>query len=120
MRWIGFCDGENDVELVATDLRRNRRSDRACTVQVVYFGARPSRQAADLRIPVILFEDIASWIVDARVGCWRGHGLANRSCHDQWDPLIKNVWNLADPDLPGDAEQKVKSILAIVLGRAVS
>ena len=120
VRWVGFCDSDKDVELVATDLRRTGRSDRACAVRVVYFGARRSQQAADLKIPEILFEDIASWIVSTRAGCWRDHGLANRSCHDQWDPLIKNVWNLADPDLPGAPEQKVRSILAIVLGRVVS
>lgn len=118
VRWLGFCDSENDVESVATDLRRTGRSDRRCAVRAVYFGARHSEQAADLQIPEILLEDIASWIVDTRSGCWWDQGLANRSCHDQWDPLIKNVWNLADPVLLSSQEQKVKSILAIVLGRA--
>ncbi|MBI4587557.1 MAG: hypothetical protein HY725_01850 [Candidatus Rokubacteria bacterium] len=118
VRWLGFCDSENDVESVATELRRTGRSDRACAVRAVYFGARRSQQAADLEIPGILLEDIASWIVGTRAVCWREQGLANRSCHDQWDPLIKNVWNLADPVLPGSQEQKVRSILAIVLGRA--
>ncbi len=119
VRWLGFCESEKDAESVATDLRRTGRSDRACAVRVIYFGARRSQQAAELKIPEILFEDIALWIVGTRAGCWRDRGLANRSCHDQWEPLIRNVWNLADPDLPGSPEQKVRSILAIVLGRAV-
>ena len=119
VRWIGFWDSENDVESVATDLRRTGRSDRQCAVRAVYFGARHSQQAANLKIPEILLEDVTSWIVSTRVGCWRDQGLANRSCHDQWDPLIKNVWNWADPVLSGSQEQKIRSILAIVLGRAV-
>jgi hypothetical protein len=119
VRWLGFCESDQDVESVATDLRRTGRSDHACAVRVIYFGARHSQQAADQRIPEILLENIASWIVDTRVGCWRDRGLAKRSCHDQWDSLIRNVWNLADPDLSGSPEEKVRSILAIVLGRAV-
>lgn len=117
VRWLGFYESEGDIEQVATELRRTRRSDRTCAVRVVYFGARPSRDAERLDVTQILFEEMASWIVTARASCWRDHGIANRSCHDQWDPLIKNVWNLADPELPGSPEAKVRGICAIILGR---
>lgn len=117
VRWLGFCESERGIEQVATDLRRTRRSDLMWAVRVVYFGARRSSDAEMLDVPQILFEDIASWIVTTRASCWRDQGIANRSCHDQWDALIKNVWNLADPALPGSPEAKVRSICAIILGR---
>lgn len=119
VRWLGFCESGEAVESVATDLRRTGRSDRKHSVRVIYFGTRYSQQADDRKIPMILLEDIARWIVCTRAGCWKDKGLANRSCHDQWDPLIKNVWNLADPDLLGSEVEKVRSMLAIVLGRVV-
>jgi hypothetical protein len=117
VRWLGFCQNESDIEQVATDPRRTQRSDRTCAVRLVYFGARRSPDAERLNVPQILFEDIASWIVTTRASCWRDQGIASRSCHDQWDVLIKNVWNLADPALPGSPEARVRSICAIILGR---
>lgn len=118
VRWLGFCESDEEVAQVATDLRRRTRSDRAVAVRTVYFSARRSQQATDLNMPQIRFKDIACWIVNTRASCWRDRDVAKRSCHDQWDPFIKNVWNLADPELPGSPEAKVRSILAITLGRA--
>jgi len=117
LRWLGLWKSESVIERVATDLRLTGRSDRQCAVRAIYFGARCSHDAEKLKIPQILFQEIATWIVKSRAPCWRDQGIANRSCHDQWDPLIKNVWNLADPAVPGSEEAKVGSICAIILGR---
>jgi len=119
VRWIGLYERDEEVEKVAKDLRRAGKSELAHAIRVVYFGARPSKQAADRSIPQILLPDIASWIVNSRAGSWAQQQVATRSAHDQWDELIKNVWNLADPALPGTPEGKIASILALVLGRAV-
>lgn len=119
VRWLGLYSAEDEVEKVATDLRRSAVSDRASSIRAVYFGARRSQQAEDLKIPQILLADIASWIVNTRASCWSERAVAKRSCHDQWDPFIKSVWNLADPELPGPPDAKVSSILALTLGRAV-
>lgn len=119
VRWLGFYDNDADIDQVAGDLRRSATSDRGHFVRAVYFGARRSQQAEDLRIPQILLAEIACWIVTTRASCWRDRDVAKRSCHDQWDPLIKNIWNLADPELPGQPEAKVSAILALALGRAI-
>jgi hypothetical protein len=117
IRWLGFHDSEADIEHVAAELRRTAKSDRGCFIQAVYFGARCSPVATSLGISQILLAEIASWIVDTRASCWRDRDIAKRSCHDQWDPFIKNVWNLADPDVPGTPEAKTSAILALTLGR---
>lgn len=119
VRWLGFYDNEAVIDQVAADLRRSAVSDREHFLRAVYFGARHSQQAEDLKIPQILLADIASWIVTTRASCWRDRDVAKRSCHDQWEPLIKSIWNLADPELPGPAEAKVRAILALTLGRAI-
>lgn len=119
VRWLGFYEHETAIGEVAADLRRSAVSDREHFFRVIYFGARRSQQADELKIPQVLLGDIASWFVSTRASCWRDRDIAKRSCHDQWDPLIKSIWNLADPELPGPAEAKVNAILALTIGRAV-
>lgn len=120
IRWLGLWESEADIQKVARDLRHKRATDNTdVAIRVVYFGARPSAQADDLGVPSILLRDIADWIVTTRASCWRDREVAKRSCHDQWDLFIKNVWNLADPELPGTIEGKVASILALATGRAI-
>jgi len=120
VRWLGFWEREAVISDVAKDLRQRRVAEHQnITIRPIYFGARPSRQAESVAMPQVLLSHIAEWIVTTRASCWRDQDVAKRSCHDQWDSFIKDIWNLADPDLPGSVEHKIASIVALAIGRVL-
>jgi len=59
----------------------------------------------------ITFEDIAKFFVRARTPCWQESGYGFRSLHNQWHPVIRDLWRIGDPRTAGDPEVKIKAML---------
>ncbi len=115
IRWVGFFKDEAEIQDIASELRQKYRCRRnGYLLRLVYFSPKERRQIRALNIPEITFRDIAEFFVSDRTPCWEEHGLGLRSCHDQWDPLIKEIWRRADPYTPGTREEKIRTILQLI------
>ena len=115
LRWLGPLADEAAIDAVARDLQRTHRATHdKNSFRVVFFSKRHRRAVSALGITQILFRDIADFVVNIRADCWKRYGLGVRSDHSQWDPLILEIWRLADPDRNAPPAQKVDDILAIL------
>ena len=83
-------------------------------VRLVYFAHRQTAQAVPATVRQITFTDIAEFIVSVRAPCWRDQGLGARSKHPQWDPMIKRVWEIGNPESTERPEIKIQRILECV------
>jgi hypothetical protein len=115
IRWLGPFREEETILGVASDLCQKQRAVRdGYLFRLIYFAKRRTEQAVSAHVPQITFKDIAKFIVEVRVPCWANHGLGIRSQHEQWDPMIRKIWDIADPATPGELEAKISEILAYV------
>jgi len=103
VRWLGFCHRESVVSRVAKQLQAEReaRLDR-CRVRLLYFGPANHPDVAKLRVPQFTYERLAEFVISPRASCYRDRGIADRSAHSQWHPLIQAIWALADPARTSD------------------
>jgi hypothetical protein len=68
----------------------------------------------DARVLHIPFEAVVEWIVTARTPCWRENGLGARSAHQQWDDMIREIWECGDPRTQRDNSARISDIMAIL------
>lgn len=66
-------------------------------------------------VPQITFREIAEFIVKLRTPCWKGYGMGVRSLHSQWDKLIRDIWDIGDPDSKVSEEEKIEAILGLLV-----
>jgi hypothetical protein len=115
VRWLGPFKDEATIEAAAVDLQQDHRTVRdGYLIRLVYFASRTTDQAVPAYVPQITFRNIAEFIVDVRGPCWEDHGVGARSAHPQWDPMIKEIWGIGNPKVPGTREEKIERILACV------
>jgi hypothetical protein len=115
LRWLGPFERDDTITYLATELQSEHRAVReGHRFRLVFFSRRHRRRIHHLGIQQITFGQIANFLVNVRVDCWRRYGLGVRSDHSQWDPLILEAWRLADPGRPVASVQKVRDVLALV------
>ena len=109
VRWLGPLSDETLIREVASELQASHRARRGQFLfRVVMFAHKIQPK---LRLRQITFHDIAHFLAHVRVPCWKDRGFGSRSPHDQWHPLIKDIWKIAEPDEESDAKLKVQAIL---------
>ena len=103
---------EEDINRVVSDLKSKYRS-RICQYffRLVVFNQRYSKDLARRGIHQITITDIADFFINVRTPSWQHEGLGVRSAHDQWDPLIKKIWKIGDPEHAVDENVKVREVL---------
>ncbi len=109
LRWLGPFADEKLVTDVATELQASHRARRGDFLFRLVFFAHELR--AKLSIRQVTFYDIAYFLVHVRAPSWQDRGLGSRSPHDQWHPLVKSLWSIADPGGQLDANAKIQAIL---------
>src|SRR5712692_8233155 len=109
VRWLGPFADEATIRSVAEELQARHRAQRdRYVIRVVLFNRKRSLKSEQLGVRQISFRDIAEFIVNTRSGCWQNHGLGVRSAHGQWDPMIKELWDIGAPGSNGSASEKIE------------
>lgn len=117
LRWVGSVD-PNDTFGVATKLQQSQCClHEGFVYRVLGFCLQPRRESSG--VPQRTFEQIARWIVTARTPCWRDLGLGASSAHDQWDPMMKEIWEIGNPKLKLDIDERVRQVLSILNGSSI-
>jgi hypothetical protein len=115
VRWLGPFQDEGRIQAVSSELQRQHRTARdGYLFRLIYFACRRTTQAVPETVRQITFRDIAEFVVDVRTPCWVEHGLGVRSAHPQWDPMIKKIWEIGDPNSDKGRDEKIEQILASV------
>ena len=115
VRWAGFFRDEETILDVAGQLQTNHWCvrDNYC-LRVILFGKDRLPTVTKLGILQITFREIAEFIVTIRASCYASRGMGARSPHSQWDSMIKNIWDVADPRTTDDQEKKIEAILKLI------
>jgi hypothetical protein len=112
VRWLGPLSAETEIVEVAGRLQKNLRARHGCyLLRVVYFSHEKTRQAVPPTIPQITFREIAEFVVNLRTPCWAQFSMGVKSAHEQWDDLIREIWDIGNPERSGSGGEKVETIL---------
>jgi hypothetical protein len=115
VQWLGPLQDQSAIEKVGAALqKRQRHIEDRYLFRLVYFCKRPTAQAVQQHVPQITFEEIARFFVEMRSPCWKDNGFGTKSAHDQWHPLIKTIWKIADPKSEITNADKIKRIVNVL------
>jgi hypothetical protein len=81
---------------------------------MIYFSHANTRQAVPATVPQITFREIAEFEVSLRTPCWAQYNLGVKSDHEQWDDLIREIWNIGNPERASSESEKVDAILQLI------
>jgi hypothetical protein len=115
IRWMGMFDNEDTIYKVATELKDEYRcQEDRYLIRLIYFAKEKKSHIKKLGIPQITFADIFEFIYRLRTPSFKTQGLGVRSPHTQWHPLIKQVWEIGNPESPYDDEKKAQQMLKLL------
>lgn len=114
VRWLGFADTPVAVRQIAEGLQAKRIAHLGgFRIRLLYFGPAVHPEVKKLGVPQFTHTQIAEFFISPRASCYRDRGIANRSAHSQWHPLIRDIWKLADPARQSDNKRDdILSLLA--------
>jgi len=119
--WVGVFSDENSIDQVVGDLRNSFRSQVGPYLfRLVIFNKRKRNNFTNLGVPQITFEEITQFFIKVRMVCWECQSLGVRSAHNQWDPLIKQIWQIGDPASEDDEKVKISKVMALLKKSAQS
>jgi hypothetical protein len=115
LRWMGALGDEQRITEVARRLHKEHRArENGYLFRLLYFSHSHTKQAVPAVVPQITFREIAEFIVTLRTPSWKAYGMGVRSLHGQWDKLIRDIWDIGNPDSQLSEAQKIEAILALL------
>jgi len=112
LRWLGALSTEEEIAQVAHHLQKSLRArHNSFLFRVVYFSHTKSRQVVPTTVPQITFREIAEFVVGLRTPCWAQYNMGVKSDHEQWDHMIREIWDIGNPEKAGTNGDKVDAIL---------
>lgn len=114
LRFIGWHRDETEIQKAAKQLQANYTfEDADVRLRYIIFSQKENRAWSDRHVKYITFEDCIQFISEKRGQSWAQSGIGLRSMHDQWDPLINDVFKIANgPDLdPRSRNERIWAIL---------
>lgn len=115
LRWLGALNDERSIREAACRLQKDHRArENGYLFRLVYFSHSKTKQAVPDIVPQITFREIAEFIVRLRTPCWHEFGMGVRSYHEQWDKLIRDIWDIGDPTKAAAEGERVERILALL------
>jgi uncharacterized protein Veg len=102
IRFIGQYKDEDSISKAAESLAENYfHEDSVCRIRYIVFSNAPSDHWHKKGVSFITFDDIINFIVSIRGECWLTEGIGVASLHPQWDPLMNDIFSIAnDLDSP--------------------
>ncbi|MGH8370452.1 MAG: hypothetical protein ACRESC_05670, partial [Gammaproteobacteria bacterium] len=81
-------------------------------VRVIYFGPKENKIVSENKIKQITHDQIADFLITPRASCYVDQGINARSAHNQWHPMVKAIWKIADPkNQDTDKKDKILKLL---------
>lgn len=110
IRFIGLYDDESTLTRIASELATNfsYENDQA-RIRYVIFAEEANEHYKKKKIKYITYSEIIDFLVETRGQSWIYAGIGVASVHQQWDPLINRVFEIAnDQQIP--IEQRYQAV----------
>lgn len=115
LRFAGFIEKEETIDEVVKKVGEEHRyvdPAGAYSIRLIIFSEIAVNKNWK-HVCNILLEEVIDFIVRVRGECWVETGIGVQSDHKQWDPLINEVFSIAN-DFTISAEERKQKIFAIL------
>jgi len=115
VRFIGLHKTEDEIRSIATALQENYKCEAENgRIRYRYFVfAHEPHPKFSKQIRYFRFRDAVRFITETRGGCYEEAKCGVRSIHDQWHPLIKKMFEIAN-DRELSANERVSRVMALL------
>ncbi len=117
LRFAGFFESEELISKVAMELAEKGEycSDNCkFSVRLILISEKKANQNWK-HLTNVLFTNIIDFLVEVRGQSWLQAGIGVTSKHDQWDPLINNIFKIAnegeDMFTPKEKKERIMGLL---------
>jgi len=110
LRFIGWHEDDTRITDVASSLQRKFSVEETqLRMRYIIFSEAVDRTWSAKGVQYITFDECIRFIAEERGQCWAYAGIGRRSMHDQWDPLINRIFEVAN-DAALDANSRQQEI----------
>lgn len=96
IRFVGLFKDDSQVQTVSAKLLTDYRfEDSSHRIRHVLFGRIPNRHYQEKGIQFITYKEMARFLIEHRQ-CWVENRIGSASTHDQWEPLLKDVFAIVN------------------------
>lgn len=96
LRYIGWFENEKKINDVSREIQKNYRYEtQEMRIRYIVFSKEIDRTWSKKGVQYITFADCIDFLAD-RGECWQKAKIGSRSVHDQWDPLMKDIFQIAN------------------------
>ncbi len=97
LRFIGSIFDEGEISLTANHLLTNYAyQNNNCRYRYIIFAEQENSYYENLGVKYITYNSIIQFLINTRGPCWILNKTGIKSIHDQWDPLIKNIFAICN------------------------
>lgn len=116
LRFLGWHKEDSQIASVAKKLADEyifEEPKPGIRVRYIVFARQPDKHWRTKGVTYVTFGDCIKFLAEDRGQCWQTAGIGRRSMHDQWNPLIKRIFEIAN-DASFDPSRRQKDILKIL------
>jgi hypothetical protein len=115
VRFVGLCSTDEEIAKVASELQTCFNSEReGARYRFIVFCKLPNKHYSKAGVQYISFAEMISFLVAVRGQSWITANIGVASVHYQWDPLIKDIFDVINrPEV--DNEQKSTDVARLIL-----
>jgi hypothetical protein len=111
VRFIGLYKTEDEIKAVAAKLASSfEYEDDLCRFRYAIFSNSENDHYRGKRVTYFTYESMVRFLVEVRGQCWIEKNIGVASIHDQWDPLIKAIFDIAN-DHGSPVEERRRRIM---------
>jgi hypothetical protein len=114
IRFAGLYASNNDIARIASELlSKYCYQDEKCRIRYIMFSNEVNKYWQSKGITYITFGEVVQFLVDVRGQSWIYSGIGVASRHDQWDPMVKDIFVIASDSglTPNEKLSKVTDLL---------
>jgi hypothetical protein len=114
LRFLGWHQEHDEIATAAKVLAEQYTYEESnLRMRYIVFAERVNAAWSKKGVKYITFDDCIKFIAEERGQCWANSGIGRRSMHDQWNPMLKRVFDIANnASLSSDCRQKdIRKIL---------
>jgi hypothetical protein len=114
LRFVGWHKEDAAIAAAAKTIARNYILEEAnLRVRYIVFAENVNSAWKKKAVQYIEFDHCICFLAEERGQCWATAGIGRRSMHDQWNPLIKRIFEVAN-DASIDPTQRRRNIKALL------
>jgi len=116
LKLLGWHEDDAEIKKAAKELAQNYTLEEPkpnLRVRYIIFGKAPDLNWGTKGVKYITFNDCIKFIAEERGQCWANSGIGRRSMHDQWNPLIKRIYKIANNPSsdPASRQKQIEDVL---------